>query len=159
MSMIRLLVMLRLLAMWAALYIFICLAVATAIYCLKSYGLYAMAKNRGTQNPWMAWIPLLDIYLVGAMVDEMTFNGQTIKNLALLNISVPVASIALYSIPVRFTNVYAALSWLLAYAIMILTRYKLFRQYRSDTGVCVLFTLFSFIGFFALRNDKSLTEK
>lgn len=38
--------------------------VYVAIYIYIAYALYTMAKKTNTANAWMAWIPILDVYLM-----------------------------------------------------------------------------------------------
>lgn len=32
-----------------------------AAYVLTAYSLYTIAKRRGISNPWLAWIPVVDV--------------------------------------------------------------------------------------------------
>lgn len=38
---------------------------------LTSIGYYTIAKNRGYDKPWFAWIPILGDYLKGAIADSI----------------------------------------------------------------------------------------
>jgi len=42
----------------------IILLVALAFYVYMAYALYTMAKKTNTQHAWMAWVPLLNVYLM-----------------------------------------------------------------------------------------------
>lgn len=41
-----------------------------ALYVLRSYGVYKMAKNTGMREAWLAWIPFLHEYLCALMGDR-----------------------------------------------------------------------------------------
>lgn len=50
----------------------IAMLAALALYALRSFGLYCMAKNTGMGNPWLAWVPVAHEYLAGKMADRFT---------------------------------------------------------------------------------------
>jgi hypothetical protein len=122
--------------------------IGIAVYVVGAYGLYSMAKNRGEENSWMAWVPIANIHLIGKMVGEMTLFGQHFGNLALI---APAVSVGL--IVVSFIPLIGGLLSLAGTIFVLCVIYSLIRQYREDTGTCVVFTIFNFIGFFLLRND------
>jgi len=138
-------------AIWGsgAFFRLISFVVNVAIYAMGAFGLYKMAIHRSMPNPWLAWIPFGSNYLSGSMVGEMELFGIRVTNLALLNLLVPVGGSILSSTPLI-----GQLIWLAANIFVILVHYNLFKQYRSDNSVCILYAIFSFIGFFMLRDDN-----
>lgn len=44
-----------------------------AAYVLSSLGIYTVAKRRGIRNPWMAWVPVVDLYLLGCVSDQYRY--------------------------------------------------------------------------------------
>ena len=44
--------------------VFIILAFAVLIYVYSSFALMTIAKKTNTQNPWLAWIPIANVYLM-----------------------------------------------------------------------------------------------
>ncbi len=48
-------------------FILIFIAIAVTIYVFSSFALYKMAKNRGINNPWMAWIPFANMWIWGEL--------------------------------------------------------------------------------------------
>ena len=46
---------------------------ALAMYVLKSVGLYTIARRRGLKNPWMAWVPVLNHWLLGCVSDQYRY--------------------------------------------------------------------------------------
>ena len=50
-----------------------------AVFVLPRLGMYAIAKRRGLVNPWLAWIPVADAYVLGSISDQYRFvaEGQT----------------------------------------------------------------------------------
>ena len=47
-------------------------AVGLLFYILRSIGLMTLANNRGLRNPWLAWIPVVGVYTLGAIVDDIS---------------------------------------------------------------------------------------
>ena len=72
-----------------------------ASYVLRALGLYAIAKRRGINHPWMSWVPVLDLWVLGCISDQYQYvvNGK-IKNkrkwLLGLNIALAVMYIAFF---------------------------------------------------------------
>ncbi len=123
--------------------------IVVTVYVMRSFGLYNMAKNRNAPNPWMAWIPIVSNYLSGSMVNQIVIQEYTIQNLALLNMVIPFIGLALAN--ARFVG---RLIMLASNLFATLVHYHLFKQYRSDSGVCLIYAIFPFMGFFKLRNEK-----
>lgn len=42
-------------------------------YVLLALGLYTMAKRRGIRKPWLAWIPVANLWLLGCLSDQYQF--------------------------------------------------------------------------------------
>ena len=61
---------------FAVFYIIYMLAVSAfgiAAYVLRSIGLYSIAKRRGINHPWMAWVPVVDMWLLGCISDQSQY--------------------------------------------------------------------------------------
>ena len=48
-------------------------ALMIAAYVLRSIGLYAIAKRRGISNPWLAWIPVAWVWILGSISDQFRY--------------------------------------------------------------------------------------
>ena len=42
-------------------------------YVLTAFGLYTIAKRREIQNPWLAWIPIANIWILGSVSDQYRY--------------------------------------------------------------------------------------
>ena len=64
-----------------------------AQYVLESVGLYTMARRRGLKNPWMAWVPVLNYWLLGSISDQYRYvaKGQ-IRNRRMLLLALVIIS-------------------------------------------------------------------
>ncbi len=61
-------------------------------YCLKSFGMYKMAKNRNFDNAYLAWFPFARYYLFGKISDDInkhknikSSHGGILLTLSILN--------------------------------------------------------------------------
>ena len=71
------------------------LAVAAVFYVLQAAGLYAIAKRRGIDNPWLAWIPVANYWILGCISDQYQYvvKGQ-VKNKRKIMLGLAIASVA-----------------------------------------------------------------
>lgn len=58
------------LAMVLMLFYFGMFGIAIADYVLTSLSLYTIAKRRQINNPWMAWLPIANTWIVGSIADD-----------------------------------------------------------------------------------------
>lgn len=64
-----------------------------ACYVLTSVGLYTMAKSRGISKPWLAWIPVIRLWLIGSLSDQYRYVTQgRVKNKRMLLLILGVCS-------------------------------------------------------------------
>lgn len=49
------------------------MALSIAAYVLSSLGLYTVAKRRGLSKPWLAWIPVANMWLIGSLSDQYRY--------------------------------------------------------------------------------------
>ena len=47
--------------------------IGVALYVFRSMGVYSIAKRRGLNHPWFAWIPVVDTYLLGSLSDQYQY--------------------------------------------------------------------------------------
>ena len=41
-----------------------------ASYVLSSMAVYTIARRRGLRKPWLAWIPVANVWLLGSLSDQ-----------------------------------------------------------------------------------------
>ena len=66
-------------AAFMAVYLIICLlsiGFGIASYVLSSLGTYTIAKRRELKNPWMAWVPMLNLWILGSISDQYRYVTQ-----------------------------------------------------------------------------------
>jgi hypothetical protein len=142
-------------AIWGTLVIFF-LVIGLVFYILKSIGLQTLAARRGIENPWLAWIPIADLYIMGLLVGKMDIFGYHLDNLGLW---LPVIVIGCYILSrihgIGFLFILALL------VFMILFVNKLFGIYTTQA---TLYTVLSVIlgllpvFLFVIRNNEPLNQ-
>ena len=78
------------------------MAFSVVCYVLQSLGMYTIAKRRGIHKPWLAWIPVVNMWLLGSISDQYQYvvKGRIRsrrKVLLGLNIAVFVMPIPIYA--------------------------------------------------------------
>lgn len=68
-----------------------------ALYVLRALGLYSIAKRRGINHPWMSWVPVLDLWVLGCISDQYQYvvNGN-IRNKRKWLLGLSIAMAVLY---------------------------------------------------------------
>ena len=71
------------------------LAVSAVFYIFQSLGLYTIAKRRGIENPWLAWIPVANYWILGCISDQYRYvvKGQ-VKNKRMIMLGLSIATFA-----------------------------------------------------------------
>ena len=73
--------------------------IGIAMYVLSAMGLYTIAKRRGLNHPWLAWIPVASVWILGSLSDQYRYvvrgeNKSKRKVLLTLNIVTVALSVA-----------------------------------------------------------------
>jgi hypothetical protein len=132
------------------------LIVGIIAYILMAMGLYKLAQNHNIENPWLAWIPIGNFYIIGKLIKSLNLFGWEVPSVEL---ALPIAGLAMVIlswIPV--------LGWLISIAfavVMIMALYKLFMIFRPQQAVLYLIVSIITGGFmasvflFIMRNDRA----
>ncbi len=93
------------------------LGLVIANYVLSSLGMYRFAKNRQISDPWMAWIPVVNDYLLGKVTEKYDESkgmkhrwSKVMLILALVNIAGMVLFFVVYFVMLFTTITRVALS-------------------------------------------------
>ncbi|KUG02512.1 hypothetical protein ASZ90_020144 [hydrocarbon metagenome] len=135
---------------------FIWFVVFVVAYILKSLGISALAANRGFENPWLGWVPIADLYLLGMLVGSMDLFGIKVDKLEIILPAAMVGGFVLSWIPFI-----GQLLWLALTVFFIVFVYKLFEMYTSNailyTALSILLCLLP-IFLFIIRNNPPLLQ-
>jgi hypothetical protein len=146
----------------------ISLVIGLICYIFNSLGLYTMAKNRNIDNPWLAWIPLANRYLMGELInDDVSISSWHIPYaklfLPLMGLALSVVMTILGFIPYLGTFVVVLLSLALS-VYYYAAQFWLYSIYDNDHRVLylVLSIIFPFLGpifVFIIRNRDAYDER
>ncbi|MDD4238159.1 MAG: hypothetical protein PHT62_06345 [Desulfotomaculaceae bacterium] len=126
--------------------------IGAVFYVLKSIGLATLAANKGIDLPWLAWIPVADLYIAGAIVEEMNLFGIRFTNLALWTPLIVCGGACLAPIPV--------IGWLITVGVFIFGigfTYYLFDIYTENATIFTVLSIFLALWavfIFVIRNNK-----
>lgn len=108
-------------------------------YIFSSLGYYTMAKNKGVDNAWLAWIPIGRNYIMGRLVNNVVPMGSImLPNAQIFLMIMPVASAVLAAVPVL-----GVILSLVTAVYFYLALYRLYKLYNADKAV--LFIVLSII--------------
>ena len=65
--------------------------IGIAFYIFFAFTLYKLAQSRNIEMPWLAWIPIAQLYILGMLVKSMTISTFEIPK---LEIVLPAAALA-----------------------------------------------------------------
>ena len=129
--------------------------IGIAAYVLVSLALYTMAQRRGIANPWLAWVPIADLYILALILRSLNVFGLEIP---MFTVVMPVAALVVALLG-RITFIGPLLS--LAYFILTLAALnKLYRMYSPANAT--LYTILSVFGIpipilmYMIRNNQPI---
>ena len=65
--------------------------ISLAVYVFTALGLYTLAQRRGLRHPWLAWVPVANVWILGSLSDQYRYvvRGQVrSKRKALLTLNI-----------------------------------------------------------------------
>ena len=146
----------------------ISLVIGLICYIFNSLGLYTMAKNRNIDNPWLAWIPLANRYLMGELInDDVSISSWHIPYAKLFLPLMGLALTAVMTILGFIPYLGAFIGILLSLALSVYyyaAQFWLYSIYDKDHRVLylVLNIFFPFLGpifIFIIRNRDAYDER
>lgn len=110
--------------------IIIGILIGAAFYVFYSFALYRLAEKRNIDLPWLAWIPIAQMYIVGKMIKSIKISTLEIP---MLEVVLPAAMLAF--VLFRRITVLGFIISVVFYALLILSFYNLYRQYLPENAV------------------------
>lgn len=138
-------------------------AIGVVTYVMQSLSLYTMAKNRGIDYAWLAWVPIGNSWILGALADDINARQgkKTCYGLVLLIVTAAsmAGSFSMFLMPfLGLLSVPVSLAVMVAYYIAL---YEVYRDYAPKNAVLylVLSILFSlaWLLLFLLRGRRPVT--
>lgn len=134
--------------------IFIFAIVGIVLYFIYSYSLYKMAVKQGLENPWIAFIPIAQSYILGKLIKDLkVFNFEIPR----IEIVLPVASIVVLLL--NKVDILGTLLSLANFILMLFVLNKLYNMYKPVNAT--LYTILSILGFpvpFIFLSIKNLDQ-
>jgi len=139
------------LAIFLGIIFVIALVIVLPFYIIGSIGLMKIAQNKGIDDAWLAWIPFVNLYILGKIVDNFDLGSANINKLELV---LPLVAIA--SGGIAFIPIIGQMLSLAIFVLYIFTFIKLYKMYVPSQYV--LYTVLSCLGlfsimFFLIRNN------
>jgi len=114
----------------AILYLFF-YAVRLIAYLIISAGLYRMAQKRELPNPWLAWIPIARLYILGTLLRQVLAVTPQWR-IPYIQIVLPLSAAFMLLGSGSFLG---GLFTVITYILMVLAFSSLFRQYKEFHAV------------------------
>ena len=126
--------------------LFAVLVFAAATYVLRSIGLYTMAKNRGIENAWLAWVPVGNSWLLGQIADEVNSRQgkKTNYSLILLVLTAVTAAGGFSLVLLPFSALLSAPLSLAASVVYFIALYDVYQDYAPKNAVFFWCSAFCF---------------
>jgi hypothetical protein len=137
--------------------ILIFVLISIAFYVIFAYALYKMAVNAALENSWMAWIPILQWYILGKLIKTLKIGNYDVPSIELV---LPVASLLV--IVLNRIEIIGSLLSLANFILTLLALNKLYKMYKPDQAT--LFTVLSIFGlpipfiFMSIKDLKPVEE-
>jgi hypothetical protein len=138
-----------LLVLWSL----VLLVIGIAAYVLTSLALYTMAQKRGIANPWLAWVPIANLYILALILGTLNVFGLEIP---MFTVVLPAAAVV-----VGLLGRIVFIGPLLGIAYFILTLASLNKLYRMYSPAnATIFTIISIFGIpvpillYMIRNNQ-----
>ena len=123
-----------------ALVLLLAAAAATAVYVLQALSLYTIAKRRGLQNVWLAWVPVGSSWLLGAVADDVNARRgkKTCYSILLLVASAVCmgSGVSVFLLP--FLGLFSGLFSIAAMVVCYIALYDVFQDYAPGNAVLYL---------------------
>lgn len=122
-------------------FIIVAVIIAIAFYVLQALALVKMATNLNIENPWIAWIPIGNLYIIGMIIKTIDFGEKRIEKAELIIPAAALLAGILGAIPViGFLIVIANM------VILLVSLFKLYKMYKPGSEVLYIVLTIIFTG-------------
>jgi len=120
-------------------FLFVFSFIGIALYVVFALAFYKMTVNAGIENPWLAWIPIAQWYVLAKIIKSLNIGGFEIPNLEFVLPGATLLVMALNRVPVI-----GSLLSLANFILLLFALNKLYKMYKPDQAV--LYTILSIFG-------------
>ena len=111
-----------------------------ALYVIFVLAFYRIAVNAGIQNPWLSFIPIIQLYILAKIIKSLQISGYEIPNLEFVLPGATIIVLVLGNVPVIGSLLSVA-----NYILVLFALNKLYRIYNPNQAV-----LYTVLSIFAL---------
>lgn len=134
-----------------------------SLYFLVTYGIFQMAKKRGIENPWLAFIPITSSFIIGKILDNINSyrDKQTNFKMILLVLTlIPSIVSGLGITTSAITTIVSVLTYALRF-ITLLIVFAIFRDYDPKHArlffILSIFLYLDFIFLYIMRDKVPIS--
>lgn len=130
-------------------------SVGLVFYILKGIGLMEMAKDKGVENPWLAFIPIADAYILGQIIGKfdsnVAFKHDSIGGIDLgfrLKLGNPALGLLLANVALLLSDKVPFIGnfiWAIALFVLAVGGYELYKM--IDAQKAIIYTVLSILFF------------
>lgn len=130
--------------------ILVAMGIALIAHILMALGLYRMAFNKGIENPWLAWIPVGNLWILGNLIETIDFGDRKFDNAGLI------LAVGTFG---SFIPMIGPLVGIVYAIVLLMAHYKLYKMYAPGNQVLFLILSIFFPGIvasiliFVIRNN------
>ena len=113
------------------------------VYLVNGFAFYKIAKIRGIQYPWLAFLPMFNLYMIGVVGDSLKYTNYEINKRFQkipLALTLPLGYLV---INMSYITLVSTLAQLALYCLQLMIMYLVFDFYDSKNKI--LFTILSII--------------
>lgn len=131
--------------------IFLVLGAFVGLYVLYSLGLYTLAKNEGLESAWLAWIPVVNRYLIGELTGDETWGMGNSKWVLCLG---PFLCALLAPVFIGFI---LELAYIVYYFMTLYKLYEIYADKNKDLYIItsIIFRFLIPVWMFVIRNNEA----
>lgn len=128
-----------------------------AAYILMALALMTMADRKGIENAWLAFIPVVNMFVLGSILEELDFFGTKIEKPEMI---LPILALASFFFS-SFGFVGSVIS-LFSFVVSLLAYFQLVEMYKKGSGIfyLVLLVLLAPVGawlLYSIRENTPIT--
>ena len=101
--------------------------ISIAVYVLNSLGMYTIAQRRGINNPWLAWVPVGNMWILGSIADDYRLKAKgQVKNRRKILMGLSIGALAVVPLVILFAIIgiaSAAEEGLVLFVVMMVLLY------------------------------------
>jgi uncharacterized membrane protein len=116
-------------SIFAALSVLFTVIFSVALYVLFSYSLYVIVKKREMPNPWLAWIPIVNMYCVGKITGDIK-----IFNLALTNTEIILPLAFALFIGLKYIPLVGFILSAIGLLVLVIAFHKLYENFDPENA-------------------------